>query len=144
MTRYLLDTNIVSEAGKRIPSAPIARWLERQTASDLFIAALTIAEIWRGILELPSGRRRRALEEWFTGPEGPQAAFQNRILPFDDTAALEWGRLMSEGRAMGRSRSPIDMIIAATAAVRGCVIVTTNVRHFQGIVELLNPLSAEA
>lgn len=143
MTCYLLDTNIVSEAGKPTPSAPIARWLEGQNASDLFIATLTIAEIWRGILELPIGRRRRALEEWFTGSEGPRVAFQNRILPFDETTALEWGRLMSEGRRIGRSRSPIDMIIAATAAAHDCIVATLNERHFRGVVPFLNPLSAE-
>ncbi len=140
MTRYLLDTNIVSEAGKPNPSAGIASWIQNQPAADLFIATLTVAEIWRGILELPAGQRRRALEAWFTGSEGPRAAFQDRILAFDETAALEWGRMMAEGRRVGRPRSPIDMIIAATAAAHSCEVVTANERHFGGVIEFLNPL----
>jgi toxin FitB len=140
VTRYLLDTNIVSEISKPQPSPAIADWVRNQTAADLFISTFTIAEIWRGILELPVGRRRAALEAWFAGPEGPRAMFQDRIEAFDQRAAFEWGRMMAEGRAIGRSRSPIDMIIAATAAANDCIVVTVNERHFESVVEFLNPL----
>lgn len=140
MTSYLLDTNIVSGSLKPNPAPAIADWIESQSGSDLFIATLTIAEIWRGILELPPGRRRRELETWFAGPEGPHALFRDRILAFDEGAAIEWGRIIAEGRLLGRSRSPIDMIIAATAAANNCVVVTANERHFQDVVEFINPL----
>ena len=53
---------------------------------------------------------------------------------------MEWARIMAAGTAAGRPRSPIDMIIASTASVNGCVVVTANDRHFQGAVEFLNPL----
>jgi hypothetical protein len=78
VTRYLLDTNIVSEALKPRPSATIAEWLVRQDIANLFIATLTVAEIWRGVLSMPAGRRRHELQQWFTGPEGPQALFRDR------------------------------------------------------------------
>jgi len=42
------------------------------------------------------------LDAWFSGPEGPQALFADRILPFDDRAALVWARLMAEAKAAGR------------------------------------------
>jgi len=45
-----------------------------QPDHDLFVASLTIAEIWRGILALPSGKKRGGLEAWFTGKEGPPSA----------------------------------------------------------------------
>ncbi len=140
MTRYLLDTNIVSEAAKPHPAPAIAEWLRGQSASDLFIATLTIAEIWRGILELPSVRRRVSLQAWFVGSEGPPALFRQRVLAFDEASALEWGRIIAEGRATGRSRSPLDMIIAAIAVANDCVVVTANERHFEGIIEFINPL----
>ena len=54
MTRYLLDTNIISNAVKPQPSASLIDWMACQRDEDLFIASLTIAEIRRGILELPS------------------------------------------------------------------------------------------
>ena len=62
MTRYLLDTNIVREAFKPRPSAVIAEWMQRQNLADLFIATLTVAEIWRGVLTSPAGRPRRPLD----------------------------------------------------------------------------------
>lgn len=142
MTRYLLDTNIVSEAVKPQPSPTIARWVQSQPGTALFIATMTVGEIWRGILELRSGRRRRELETWFAGPEGPQTLFEDRILPFDLRAAMEWARIMAEGTATGRPRSAVDMVIGATAAANDCVVVTANERHFQGAVEFLNPLRA--
>lgn len=139
MTRYLLDTSIVSEASKPQPASGVADWVENQADSDLFVSTLTIAEIWRGVLEMPSGRRRRNLEAWFAGAEGPSVLFSGRVLPFDEPAAMEWARIMAAGTAAGRPRSPIDMIIASTASVNGCVVVTANERHFQGVVEFLNP-----
>jgi predicted nucleic acid-binding protein len=117
VTRYLLDTSIVSEASKAQPASGVADWVENQADSDLFISTLTIAEIWRGVLEMPSGRRRRNLEAWFAGAEGLSVLFSGRVLPFDEPAAMEWARIMAAGTAAGRPRSPIDMIIASTASV---------------------------
>jgi predicted nucleic acid-binding protein len=65
--------------------------------------------------------------------------FRGRILPFDQLAAIEWGRIIAEGWLTGRPRSPLDTLIAATAAVNWCVVVTMNARHFDGVVEFLNP-----
>jgi predicted nucleic acid-binding protein len=140
VTRYLLDTNIVSEASRPRPSAAVANWVQNQADSDLFISTLTIAEIWRGVLETALGRRRRNLEAWFGGVEGPASLFSGRILPFEERAAMEWARIMAAGTAVGRPRSPIDMIIAATAAANRCVVVTVDERHFRDVVEFLNPM----
>ena len=139
MTRYLLDTNIISNAVKPQPSALLLDWMAGQQDEDLFVASLTIAEILRGILELPDGRRRDALEAWFRGEEGPQALFAGRILSFDDKAGLTWARLMAEGKAEGRPRSALDMIVAAVAEVNDCVVVTDNERDFRGL-QIVNPL----
>jgi toxin FitB len=140
VTHFLLDTNIVSELIKPQRSPVLVEWLEDQIDTDLFVATMTVGEIWRGVLELRSGRRRRELETWFAGPEGPQMLFDGRILPFNLRAAMEWARIMAEGSAAGRPRSAVDMVIAATAAANQCVVVTANERHFQGAVEFINPL----
>jgi predicted nucleic acid-binding protein len=120
----LLDTNIVSEASKPRPSIAVADWIVNEADSDLFISTLTIAEIWRGVLETASvddgGIWRRGLSV----PRGP----------------LRSSPTMAAGTAVGRPRSPIDMIIAATAAANSCVVVTVNERHFRGVVEFLNSM----
>ena len=99
MTRYLLDTNIISDVTKPSPSKSLLAWLGEQADEDLFIASLTIAEIHRGILEKPDGRKRTELEAWFFGPDGPLELFGGRVLPFDERAAQVWARLMAEGTA---------------------------------------------
>ena len=139
MTRYLLDTNIISNVVKPQPSASLLAWWAEQRDVDLFISSLTVAEIRRGILEKPRGKKRDALDAWFAGPEGPQALFSGRVLPFDDKAGLIWARLMADGKAAGRPRSGLDMIVAAIAGVNDCVVVTDNERDFADI-EIINPV----
>jgi hypothetical protein len=139
VTRYLLDTDIISNVIKPQPSEALLAWWAGQRDDDLFIASLTIAEICRGILEKPRGRKRETLEAWFSGPEGPQALFAGRVLAFDDKAGLIWARLMAEGKAARRSRSALDMIIAAIAGANDCVVVTDNERDFVGI-PFVNPM----
>lgn len=139
MTRYLLDTNILSNVTKAAPSQALLAWMADQADDSLFISSMVVGEIWRGIYELQRGKKRRQLEDWYSGPEGPQALFLGRVLPFDEKAALVWARLMSEGTAKGRPRSALDMIVAAVAESNNCILVTDNEKHFQGI-EFLNPL----
>ena len=102
----------------------LVAWWAAQPNDDLFISSLTVAEIRRGILEEPPGKRRKELERWFFGTEGPLSLFSGRVLPFDEKAGLVWARLMAEGTAKGGPRSPLDMIIAAIAEANDCLIVT--------------------
>jgi toxin FitB len=139
VTRYLLDTNIISDAIKPRPSESLLNWMEAQADEDLFVSSLTIAEIWRGVLEKPVGKKRDQLESWFAGPEGPQALFADRVLPFDAKAGLIWARLIADGKKAGRPRSGLDMIIAAVAEANDCVVVTDNERDFVGLT-MINPL----
>jgi predicted nucleic acid-binding protein len=125
VSRYLLDTNILSDPTKPVPSQLLANWLVDQAEEELFIASLTVAEIWRGVEDKPTGRRRTELERWFAGPNGPQSVFARRILPFDEEAALVWGSL-----------------IAAVADANGCVLVSGNERHFWGL-KFINPMRAK-
>lgn len=111
MTRYLLDTNVISNAIKPTPSASLLQWLAIQLDEDLHISSLTIAEIQRGILDKPKGKKRDQLDAW------------------------------SEGKAAGKPRSDLDMIVAAVAEVNECLLVTDNEKRFPGI-PVLNPLRA--
>src|SRR5579863_2449303 len=118
---------------KPLPSATLLAWLRDQDDRDLFISSITLAEILRGILEKPAGRKRSSLEEWFAGARGPQSLFEGRVLPFDQRAALVWARLMADGRARGKPRSAVDTFIAAIAQTNDCIVVTDNEKHFEGI-----------
>ena len=139
MSRYLLDTNIISNVTKPAPSELLMAWMAEQIDENLSIASLTVAEIRRGVLENPAGRKRDQLDAWFSGLEGPSALFAGRVLPFDERAGLIWARLMAEGTAKGRPRSALDTIIAAVAEANDCIVVTDNEKDFADI-EIVNPL----
>jgi predicted nucleic acid-binding protein len=134
MTGYLLDTCIVSNLTKPAPSESLITWFGKQKDESLFISTLTIAELWKGVLRKPAGRKRQNLERWFAGPEGPQSLFAGRILPFDERAALIWGEIMAKGENTGKPRSALGLIVAAVAAVNGCIIVTDNTKHFMNSI----------
>ena len=137
--RYLLDTNIISNFTKPAPSPTLIAWMAEQSDDDLFISSFTVGEVRMGVLEKPAGKRRDQLDAWFSGPQGPQALFAGRILPFDEKAGLVWARLMAEGKANGRPRSGLDAIIAAIAEANDCIVVTDNERDFEDI-QVINPI----
>jgi toxin FitB len=139
VTRHLLDAHIISNIVKPRPWEALLTWWAAQRDDRAFIASLTLAEIRRGIFEMPRGQKRAALDAWFAGPEGPQALFAGRILAFEHKAALIWARLMAEGKASGRPRSGLDMIIAAVAGANECMIATNNEMDFYG-VRIVNPM----
>jgi predicted nucleic acid-binding protein len=139
VTRYLLDTNIISNVTKPVPSKSLLAWMAEQIDEDLFIASLTIAEIRRGVLEKPAGRERDQLDAWFSGPEGPSALFAGRVLPFDEKAGLVWARMMADGTLKGRPRSALDTIIAAIAEANVCTVVTDNEKDFPDVA-VVNPV----
>ncbi|MGH6873162.1 MAG: PIN domain-containing protein [Rhizomicrobium sp.] len=140
MTRYLLDTNIVSDTRRPQPNAELERWYAAQSADDLYISTFTIAEIEKGILLMPFGRRRDDFERWFAGAMGPRALFRGRLLPFEERAASEWAKLVADGFLAGKPRSGLDMIVAAVALANDCTLVTANERHFVGVIPFLNPM----
>ena len=136
----LLDTNIISNVVTPKPSESLLAWMAQQRDENLFISALTVAEIRRGILE-KTARQEAGCARRLVLRLGRAAGVvcRIRILAFDDRAALIWARLMAEGKAAGRPRGGLDMIVAAVAGANGCVVVTDNERNFAGL-EILNLL----
>jgi predicted nucleic acid-binding protein len=139
LTRYLLDTGIIGIVARPQPPAALLAWMAAQADDDLHISVLTVAEIRRAILARPAGRKRRALEAWFAGPEGPSGLFTERVLPFDDRAARIWAELMIDGAPTGRPRHPLDMVIAAIARAHDCMVVSDDDGAYAGL-PMLNPL----
>ncbi len=133
----LLDTNVVSEPLKPRPELTVLRWLNAQTAEDLYLPAIVAAELYFGWAILPAGRRkglRRDLIEQVIGQ------FDSRIVPFDLRAAKAYGDLMAGARAAGEGLPVLDGQIAAVARANGAKLATRNVRHFEATgIELINP-----
>ncbi|MGZ8217097.1 PIN domain-containing protein [Methylomagnum sp.] len=134
----LLDTNIVSEVMKPIPSPVVLAWLNQQPLSTLFVSAVTIGEIEYGLRILPIGKRRSTLQERFE--RFLQGGFTRRILGFDEAAARSYGELMSHRKALGRPMSIPDGQIAGIARSNGCTLATRNIADFEACgIHLINP-----
>lgn len=139
MIRYLLDTNIISDATKPAPSEKLETWMSNQPDSSLFISAITIGEVWKGILLLDEGAKKRRLHDWFISSEGPQALFKERVLPFDSGAALVWADHLRLDRQEGKQRNSIDVMIGSIAEHHSCTVATNNEKDFHRFT-VFNPM----
>lgn len=129
---YLLDTCVVSEARRRSPQA--VEWLRGAQPDTLFLSAITIGEITKGVMmKMRTDPPAAAiLLRWL---DELRFVYSARILPIDDAVATGWGRLMAE-----RTRPVADALIAATAYVNNKIIVTRNVADFADVgVPVMNP-----
>lgn len=134
----VLDTNVISELMRPTPSPLVATWLSLETPSDVFLTAVTEAELRYGVALAPDGRRRRALER--VVDEIIREDFRGRVLPFDSQVAPAYARIVSERRAAGRAISQLDAQIAAIALTHAATLATRNVRDFEGCgLELVDP-----
>lgn len=125
---YLIDTNVISEArkGGRADAGVRAFW-RRAKADQVYVAVQTLGEIQSGVESI----RRRGdeaqaalLERWL---ETVSSQYAERVLAFDLDCARVWGGLMARGR-----QNPIDKQIAAVALIHDLIVVTRNVRDFEG------------
>jgi hypothetical protein len=137
----VLDTNVLSELMRPAPAEIIVRWVTAQPLSSLYTTSITQAEILHGIMLLPPGRRRNALE---TAAEAMFAEdFRGRVLPFGSNEARFYARIAAERRRAGRPISNFDAQIAAIARSAGAAIATRNVADYDACgVEVINPWDA--
>ena len=138
MAGYLLDTNALSIlAPPAMPrnatmsdGAAFRAWV-REHDDELFLSAITLAEIQAGVSRLErKGAARRAadLSHWLSAI---LELYQSRTLPLASKAALETGRMLDRAIAAGAAPGFEDAAIAATAAMHGLTVVTANARHFK-------------
>jgi predicted nucleic acid-binding protein len=131
VTRYLVDTNVISAAA---PTAALRRpelvaWLDAHSA-DLFLSAVTIAEIADDIAKAKrEGATREAanLSAWL---RTVLHLYGDRVLPFDTPTAEIAGALSDLSRSRGHSPGFGDVAIAATARRHHLTILSRNERHF--------------
>lgn len=134
----VLDTNVIAELMKEVPSEKVISFVDKQDASELYVTAVTIAEIGYGLHSLPKGKRRKSLEQAFmkTISEG----FSHRVLPFDEDAAIIYGEIMAHRKEKGHPLSMPDGQIAAITLCAQARLATRNIKDFLSCnLALLNP-----
>jgi predicted nucleic acid-binding protein len=133
---YLLDTNVISELVKQIPTQSVVNWVDAIDNSELYISVITLGEIRKGVAGIKNIERQEKIFHWleFALP----AYFEQRILNIDAKVADMWGRLQRKNK--GHILPAIDGLIAATAHVHGLKLVTRNTKDFiNSSIELINP-----
>jgi len=134
----LLDTNVISELMRAEPAQVVLDWFGRHDAPDLFISAITEAELRTGIAILPAGQRRDRLQMAVEAMIDQD--FQTRILPFDSPAARAYADIAAARRTVGRPIAEADCQIAAIARAIGAPVATRNVKDFDGCgITVINP-----
>ena len=138
MKKYLLDTNVISEIIKPHPDNNVLTWLGNKREQSLFLSAITIGELAKGIAALADDQKKDRLLYWLETEITHR--FQERILPFDTQSALLWGEWNGKSGRRGVHYTLLDSQIAAIAVRFGCVLVTRNAKDVDGLpVEHLNP-----
>jgi len=132
--KYLVDANVLSEPTKPTPDPRVVKWL-RAHERDIAVDPVILGELRFGILILPKGRKRIALERWFdAGVE------RLHCLPWDAETGLEWAALLARLRRAGKAMPIKDSFIAATAVVHGLAVATRNRADFASAgVRIVDP-----
>ena len=128
---YLVDTNVLSAGApnKHVPEQTLREWMERNSAR-LYLSVITVAEVEDGIarsVRTGAHVKARRLGEWL---ETVLHLYGSRIIPVDIPTARRIGSLADHARGAGHDPGLADLAIAATAAIRGYMVLTRNLRHF--------------
>jgi hypothetical protein len=135
----LLDTNVLSELMRPSPELKVLQWLDAQPAMDIWVSAVTVAEIRLGIEHLPDGKRKGLLSD--LAERMFREDFSERCLSFDFSAAGKYASIVALRTRQGSPISVEDAQIAAITQANGLALATRNVKDFSAIegLELINP-----
>lgn len=132
--RYLVDANVLSEPTKQSPEQRVIEWL-RAHERDIAVDPIILGELRFGILLLPTGKKRTALERWFD-----DGVRRLHCLPWEADTGLKWAELLVRLRTTGKAMPIKDSLIAATALLQGLKVVTRNRSDFESAgVSIVDP-----
>lgn len=127
MRSYLLDTNVISETVRPKPNERVVEWFRR--LQTLLLPSVVVYELASGIHRLPTGKRRRTLEEWLAALLSSQC----EVLALDRDAALASADVEVAARRQGRSIEHRDLLLLGIARARSLGVATRNTAHFRGL-----------
>jgi predicted nucleic acid-binding protein len=137
----LLDTNVISEPLRPKPAPSVIAWLDAQVLETLYLASVSVTEIYSGIAVLRDGTKRESLRTSLDDRILP--LFAGRILPFDLEAAKLCAELRARARAAVQGIGTAGGYIAAIAASKGLTVASRDTQPFAAAgVAVINPWEA--
>lgn len=137
---FLIDTCLISELRRPVPSESVMTWFQKCEERTIFISALSIGEIQYGIHRLPDGSKKVDLQVWFNQVID---SFSDRILPITKQICITWAEMKSTAERNGFQLPVIDGLLAATAKEHNLVFVTRNTKDIEPTnIKMFNPWNA--
>lgn len=138
----LLDTNVISEPLRPQPNTRVIQWLDSLIIEDVYLSAITVAELRLGVALLPNGKKKDVLNERLEQTILP--IFDGRILAFDEYIAMTYAQIRAQAKAQGKAIAAADGYIAATAKYYNFQVATRDTSPFIAAnVRVLNPWEDE-
>ena len=133
MTAYLLDENVLKELTP-FGNENVRAWYAAVSAADIYISVMTMFEKRRGWERLKRSKPAEAAS-MLAKLDALEAAYGENLVSIDAAIAAEWARLLG-----AKEKNQRDRALAATARMRGLILVTRNIADFRGCdVQVLNP-----
>jgi predicted nucleic acid-binding protein len=134
----IVDTNVVSELLRPTPEPRVEGWLAAQDGLDIYLTAISEAELRYGVAIVDNGKHRDCLADAIDRILRDDMA--GRVLAFDSAAAEAYATIAASRRTAGRPIAQAHCQIAAIARTRGATVATRNIPDFEGCgVGLINP-----
>ncbi len=135
--KYLLDTGVISELVKPTPNRKVVDWINELPSEALFLCAITIGEVRKGLTKLPDSKKKERLTLWLNTL---LIEYNERIFFIDLMVCENWGVLQGNAEKAGTPMSTIDGLIAATAYTHNLTLATRNENDFTpSNIPIINP-----
>ena len=142
MTRWIVDTNIISETRNPKPNPNVIEWIGTTPPTLLFTTEVTIAEILFGIEMQPDFFKAKSLAKWLEANVRP--LFYGRILAINELILLRWWIISRKLQIARQPTPPGDLLIAAIAIENSCFVATRDVAPFVACgIPTLNAFTGE-
>ncbi|HEV2330824.1 MAG TPA: type II toxin-antitoxin system VapC family toxin [Verrucomicrobiae bacterium] len=133
---FVADTDLISELRQKAPNPKVLQWMHDHD-HELFLTAVTIGEIKKGVEPYPEGRKKHELSAWFGSL---LQDFEGYILEYSRDEGLVWGTLYATAQKAGRKPPAFDSLNAAIALRHGLTLVTRNEKDYTATpVKVFNP-----